>query len=351
MNRLYFAILIEILVLVVVFSAHKSESILSAYENSISSKIQANLLTLRLIEARHPEILEATQTKNKDDISLLFVGDIMLSRGVANQIEKYSDPNYPFLKIADTIESADFSFANLENPVSSQGENQGSVYSLRANPESVAGLKFAGFDGLFLANNHILDWGRIALEDTIDLLEKGGISPVGVGRNEAEANSPLVINFRNTKIAFLSYTTLYPKSLWAKGDESGISSFDMIRIRNEIEKLKSSGAAHIVVVSFHWGDEYEDHSNSEQKRIARSLIDAGADLIVGHHPHVIQEIERYRNGWIAYSLGNFVFDQNFSADTKRGLILKAMIQNKKISTLESQYVEINSTFQPEALAL
>ena len=283
----------------------------------------------------------------------MFVGDIMLSRGITKQIEKYQDNRYPFLKIASTTQSADLTFGNLEGPISSRGRNQGSIYSFRAKPEAVEGLKFAGFDILSLVNNHIWDWGKEALEDTIDILKENEIEPVGIDRNYEEANAPVIfeINLQTsdipkindnirmsdvqrlnwdigspkiesyiTKIAFLAYTNLYPNSFKANGNSAGISDFDIEKIKNEIKYLKESQTADIVVISFHWGEEYQTRSNKTQQNIAHGLIEAGADLIVGHHPHIIQEIEQYQDCWIAYSLGNFVFDQSFSEETMRSLI-------------------------------
>lgn len=283
--------------------------------------------------------------------TLLFIGDIMLSRGVANQIQKHNDYKYPFLKIAETIKSADLSFGNLEGPISARGANQGSQYSFRADPKAVEGLKFAGFDILSVANNHIFDWGQDALLDTLSIARDNGIKTIGAGENFEKANSPVFKNISGIKIAFLAYTNLYPESLSASENKPGISSFDAERVKKEIAEIKNSGSADIVIVSFHWGEEYQNRANNLQKDIARSLIDVGADLIIGHHPHVIQEIEKYKDKWVAYSLGNFVFDQYFSEETKTGLILKVKVQNKKIIDIEQAKIRINETFQPEIIGL
>jgi poly-gamma-glutamate synthesis protein (capsule biosynthesis protein) len=287
-----------------------------------------------------PEIIEKP-------ITLLFVGDIMLSRSVAKQMEKYGDYRYPFLKIAGLTRSADLTFGNLEGPISAGGLNQGSIYSFRAKPEVVEGLMLAGFDVLSLANNHIWDWGSEALSDTIDILKKNGIEPVGAGKNYLEANSPAIKETSGTKIAFFAYTNLYPESLEAGFDSLGISSFNLEEIKGKISQMKKSGEADIVVVSLHWGEEYKREANRYQRDTAESLAESGADLIIGHHPHVIQEIE---NG-IAYSLGNFVFDQSFSEETMEGAVLKVVIKDKKISEIIPLKIKINDTFQPEEISL
>ena len=214
------------------------------------------------------------------------------------------------------------------------------------------GLKFAGFDILSVANNHILDYGQEALKDTILILKENNISLIGAGENYLEANNPLIKEFRDStglpqvKIAFLGYALMNPKGYEASKDYSGTSSFELERVENEVKTLKALGIADIVVISFHWGEEYQTRSNKKQQEIGRALAEAGADLIVGHHPHVVQELERYKNSWIAYSLGNFIFDQNFSEETMSGLILMVEIQDKKIKTVEPIEIKIDSSFQP-----
>ncbi len=338
----------------------------NSYEKAADSNLQLKLLMLQPIKAER--LNEFIQEKTT---TLSFVGDIMLSRGVANQIKKHQDYNWPFLKIASTTQEADLVFANLEGQISSRGVNQGSVYSFRVSPELVEGLKFAGFDVLSLANNHIFDWGSEALTDTINILKNNGIEPVGAGKNYQEANSPVIKEINGSthsansgqagspqvKIAFLAYTNLYPKSLYADENSAGISDFDLEKIKSKIEEINGSTSslqaktADIIIISLHWGDEYQTQSNINQQDIAHQLIEAGADLIVGHHPHVVQEIEQYQNGWIAYSLGNFVFDQNFSKETMEGLILKVIIKNKKISEITPLKIKINNAFQPELVEL
>lgn len=279
--------------------------------------------------------------------TMLFAGDIMLARSVHKQIERAQDPLYPFLRIANTVRSADFAFANLEGPVSARGKDQGSIYSFRFEPVgTMNSLQFAGFDAVNLANNHIWDWGADALTDTVDYLDAAGIGHVGAGRTSEEANAPHLTQVGDAKIAMLGYTTLYPRSLEATPEAAGISSFRVSSTIAQIQQLKQSGAADLVIVSFHWGTEYEEHSTGSQQVIAHELIDAGADMIIGHHPHVVQEVEQYKNGWIVYSLGNFIFDQNLSRITMRGLMVRASVKDKKIEGLEQIPVQLTPTFQP-----
>lgn len=276
--------------------------------------------------------------------TLLFVGDIMLSRAVGRIMEKQDDYLFSFRHIADEIKSADIAFGNLENPISGRGKNQGSIYSFRADPRTVEGLEFAGFDVLSLANNHMWDWGADALQDTVTLLTTNNIQSVGAGIDYAHANNPVFLQADNTRVAFLAYTNLLPKSLNATLESPGLSDFNLEKIKQTIAQIRAQ--ADIIVISLHWGEEYETSANDEQKEIAHALIDAGADIIAGHHSHVVQELEHYRGGVIAYSLGNFVFDQYFRKDTMQGAMLKVIVENKKVTAAELVPVILNQSFQP-----
>lgn len=286
------------------------------------------------------------QIKNRR-ITLIFVGDIMFDRGVEYMVEKYGqdDFKFTFLKIADYLKRADILVGNLEGPISDKGQKVGSIYSFRSNPKAIEGLNFAGFDILSVANNHVFDYGREAMEDTFQRLKEAGIDYVGGGFNETEAYSPKIKEIRDTKIAFLSYTNLGSEYWRARGDKSGISWLDKERMEKEIKTSKDK--ADIVVVSLHYGEEYFPTPNDLQVSISRAAIDAGADLVIGHHPHVVQRIEKYKEGNIAYSLGNFVFDQAFSEETMTGLLLKVSISHGKITGLFPINVKINQFFQPE----
>jgi len=283
--------------------------------------------TANLYEAYNTARLQNIQYEREDKKStILFVGDIMLSsnRGVGRQIKKENEYKYPFLRIVDFLRSADLTFGNLEGPISYRGKNGGSKYSFRGNPKVVEGLKYAGFDVLSIANNHIFDWGEDAFNDTIYVLKANGIDNVGGDINYEIANKPVIKNVFGTKVAFLAYSMVDYDigNFEAINDTPGKSSFYEEKLFKKIKELKTSGIADIVIVSFHWGKEYETRSDIKQQKVAYSLVDAGADMIVGHHPHVVQEVEKYKNSWIAYSLGNFIFDQNFSEETMRGLMLE-----------------------------
>jgi len=287
--------------------------------------------------------------KKEKPIILMFIGDVMLDRGVKYMVEKYGGDDYkfPFLKIAEYLQKADILFGNLEGPISDKGVKVGSIYSFRANPEAIEGLVFAGFDVLSAANNHIFDYGREAMEDTFLRLKRAGIDFIGGGFNENQAHSPLIKEVRGTKIAFLAYTNLGTPYWSAKEERSGICWLKEEKLKENIKEAKKS--ADLVVVSMHFGEEYLSSPTPEQEFFARLAIDSGADLVIGHHPHMIQPVERYKQGYIAYSLGNFVFDQSFSEETMKGLLLKVLVENGKIKELIPVEVKINQYFQSEII--
>jgi len=281
--------------------------------------------------------------------TLFFVGDIMLNRGIKSVVETYGGGNFefPFFKIADYLKTADILFGNLEGPISDKGKNVGSIYSFRAIPEVLKGLKFAGFDILSVANNHIFDYGREAMEDTLIRLKEAQIEYIGAGFSGKEALSPKIIEKKGTKIVFLAFTNLGEKSWEAKENSSGIAWLNKENLKHSIKKAKEE--AELIIVSMHYGQEYQLQPTKEQKDFSHLAIDLGADLVIGHHPHVVQPIEQYKRGYIAYSLGNFVFDQNFSKETMEGLLLEVLIKSGKIEKITPRDIKINNFFQPELI--
>lgn len=281
-----------------------------------------------------------------EPVELVFAGDVMLSRAVASKVKSNgNDPKFPFLYVAERLREADVTFVNLENPVSDKGVLSGSIYSFRADLGMIEGLNFAGIDVVSLANNHIWDYGRVALEDTVLQLKMNDIAPVGAGSDADSAGAAYMTTISSTTLAYIAYTDLYPPALVAGAAKPGVSGFELEAAASQIRRLLAGGADH-VIVSLHWGDEYVHKASVFQRNTARSLIDAGASMVIGHHPHVVQEVESYNGGVIAYSLGNFIFDQNFSTSTMRGLVLSITVRGRDILKVEELPVVINADFQP-----
>lgn len=276
--------------------------------------------------------------------TLLFVGDVMLSRGVGARMRAANDWTYPFLKVADTLRAADLAFGNLESPVSDVGRNRHHLYSFRADPKAIEGLTFAGFDVMSVANNHMYDWGAPALLDTLHRLRAAGIRPVGAGANDGQAHYPVLVNLNGVRLAFLAYVNVEPHQATAGPDRPGVAWLEPERTLEDIRFARA--LADLVVVSLHWGVEYTRRPLKSQVALAHEMIDAGADLVVGGHPHVVQPLEEYHGRWIAYSLGNFIFDQRDPA-THHGLMLEVHLAGKGITSVQPVAITIDSSMQAE----
>ncbi len=278
-------------------------------------------------------------------VRLTFVGDMMLARGVAQSVKKNGGGDYSWLfaNLGD-LASADILFGNLEGALSDQGADRHKRFSFRMSPEALPAIKAAGFDVLSVANNHSGDWGRPAFDDTLARLAEAEIVAIGGGINLAEAAAVKVIEKNGQRIGFLAFTDILPVELSAGENRSGILLAD----NPDFAAIISQAAALVdaLVVSFHWGEEYQTRSNPRQQTLSRAAIDAGAKIIIGQHPHVVQEIERYRDGLIAYSLGNFVFDQYFSQATMTGLALTINLERGNIASTSEQAVNLDNYFRP-----
>ncbi len=287
--------------------------------------------------------------KAENPVVLMFVGDIMLDRGVEYKIMQNKENwKLPFEKIASLLNSADLLFGNLESQISDKGYNVGSIYSFRANPKSMETLTFGGFDVVSVANNHSFDYTRAAFEDSMRRLKEAGISYTGGGLTKDEAYSPAIKEVRGVKIAFLGYTSVGSSSWQAAENRGGVAWIDkenLSLLKDAVEK--ASQQVDIVVVTLHEGYEYQKAPNDLQKVFAIAAIDAGADFFIGHHAHVVQPLEQYKDGWIAYGLGNFLFDQDFSIDTKTGAILKVTLEGRTIREVQMLKTKQNDKFQVE----
>jgi poly-gamma-glutamate capsule biosynthesis protein CapA/YwtB (metallophosphatase superfamily) len=266
------------------------------------------------------------------EITLAFVGDIMFDRGVKYHVYKDFSGDYSqlFTKVAEKLSTYDFLFGNLEGPVSDKGIDEGGIYSFRMEPQTIPVLKAVGFDVLSIANNHIFNWGQAAFTDTLERLTAGGIKYAG----EAQ------VNVSGINITVLGFSEFPAKGIAVISDENVINSVKKARLNSDL-----------VVVSFHFGEEYQKLPNAYQEKYARLAIDSGADLIIGHHPHVVQTLEMYNGSYIIYSLGNFIFDQYFSADTMSGGLLEVKVntRTKKVENVVLKKVSLNKMFQIESI--
>lgn len=256
-------------------------------------------------------------------VHMVFVGDIMLDRGVEASVNRtYGGDFSKLFEKATLVRDADIAFANLEGPVTDKGNNVGSKYSFQMNPNVLPVIKNIGFDIVSFANNHVGDWNIEGFTDTLNRLKNNDIVFVGAGTTKPEAERVKIIEKNGIKIGFLAFSDVGPN--WIKATETNPG----ILLASDPDRLEIIKAAKsqvdFLVVSYHWGDEYKPF-NARQKTLAESSIDAGADLIIGHHPHVIQDYAEYNGKLIFYSLGNFMFDQPFSSETLRGLVVSLTV--------------------------
>ena len=291
----------------------------------------------------------AQEQQKTQSIILMAAGDIMFDRGVKYMIDKYGrgDFNFIFANIKKELSKADILFGNLEGPISDKGLRVGSIYSFRFSPTSTLALRNAGFDVVSIANNHMLDYQAVALQDTMVNLQKAGIDYVGAGNNETEAFSLKIKEIQGVKIGFLGFENIGPASWKAGADKIGMAwvGWDFTKVKEIISQSKSQ--VDVLAVSLHAGVEYQGLPDDFQKAFDKMAIDSGADLVLGHHPHVIEPLEKYNNGWIIYSLGNFIFDQYFSKETMEGGLLRVEIVDKKISSVILNKIKLNKYYQPE----
>jgi len=237
--------------------------------------------------------------------TILLVGDIMLDRGVEDLI-KQNSIYYPFQKINHFLRGIDIVFGNLEGPVvNNPPEFPANSLKFAFSPEVIKGAFWSNFNLFSLANNHTPDMGKEGLEETKKWLRKYGIAFVGDPLSVSSDN--LNSSFIRDNITFLAFNQIFP--FIVKEEE----------IITTIKTVKSLNPDNFLIVSMHWGEEYKLVNSPAQQRLAHKIIEAGADLIIGHHPHVVQNIEKYQGKLIFYSLGNFIFDQYFSPETQQGL--------------------------------
>lgn len=269
-------------------------------------------------------------TVEKDPTSKLtvtLVGDMMFGRN----IEEVIIPNYGyeglFSYTLPYLQESDYTTGNFESPiVIKDGYNQADKFiHLSAKPEAAKAIKKVGFDSVNLANNHLKDYGKQGLIDTLHTFAKNKVETVGAGRDSKEASKISYETVKGIKIATLGISDILPKEFSTKKDRSGILPADPDLFFPLVAKAKQN--SDLVIVHIHWGVEYDSGYHPRQKDIGHALVDAGADLVVGHHPHVLEPVEVYKNGVIFYSLGNFIFDQGWSRTRESVLVQYKLLQD------------------------
>lgn len=271
-------------------------------------------------------------------ISIAFVGDIMLDDTPGKVIKQGRDPMAPF---ASLLSTADIRVGNLECVVATKGKPEpGKPFTFRAHPRTLKVLK-RHFDVVSLANNHSGDFGPIAFNEMLNRLDKQGIAYFGGGKNLAEAHTPLIVERNGLRVAFLGYNEFFPRSFEADYDKPGITWSEDEQVRLDITKARSHYRADLVIPVMHWGWEHEPLASPRQRQLARLMIDAGADAVVGGHPHVTQDTETYRGKPIIYSLGNFLFDSFNDEENNTGWLLQMELTRQGVTQWRTYVARID----------
>lgn len=270
--------------------------------NNLISSLIAFLIALVPNFGVIPSQIDNNQT------TILFAGDIMLGRSVMGASLDNNDSLYAFRNTSDFLKNADITFANLENPIVTNCPRHVGGFKFCTTPEIAQGLNFAGIDVVSLANNHTYNYGKEGIEDTKKYLNQMGVKFVGVSNLE-------IVEKNGIKFGFLGFDYVTSQ----------------VNLNQDMDLIKTSDPqVDVLIVSPHWGVEYKAVANSFQTDLARRMVENGADLIIGHHPHWVQNDETVNNVPVYYSLGNFVFDQMWSEETKKGMLVKITFDGKDI---------------------
>lgn len=260
--------------------------------------------------------------------TLAAVGDIRLNGPVGALIDK--SPTAPITGLGDALK-ADIVFGNLECSITARGTKQPKTWNFRAPARNLTLLKKAGFTLVNIANNHTWDYGQTGFLDTLAALKKYKLPYIGGGRDLKEAEKLHVIKINDLKVGFLGYTSTFPEQAWAKANKPGVAYSHLGRLPENVRQAKQH--CDVLIVSLHGGTEIAEYPNDIQKAFAHEAVDAGADLILEHHPHVLQPIEVYKGKPIFYSLGNFLFVSPSTA-TRTTIVLKAELSPGGVGAIE-----------------
>lgn len=291
-------------------------------------------------------------------VNLTIGGDVMLGRRVGAAAARTGDVSRPLRAIGPRLAAADITVANLESTLSQAGSPQQGGDSFAAPPAVLTGLRDAGVDVLSLANNHTGDYEQQALIETVQRVRAGGIQPVGAGSNLAEAARPVIVTRDGVRFGFLAFnaigetpraTATSPGALSVRmPPRTGpLNQGDLTALTRSIQVLRAS--ADVVVVLPHWGQQYTHEPVPAQETVAAALSKAGADLVIGGHPHWVQAVQFSSNKVVAHSLGNLVFDMDFSQQTQEGVLLELTYWGKTLKAARLTPYVIGNDFSPRVV--
>lgn len=264
-------------------------------------------------------------------VTLVFGGDVVLDDTAGALIARGGDP---FAEFADVFAAADLRAANLECVVATTGHAHEKNYTFRAHPRVLPTLA-RHLDALALANNHSGDFGREAFAEMLALLPRAGLGAFGGGHNLAEAHRPLILTRRGLRVALLGYNEFMPRRFEADADAPGVAWSDDAQVRADIRAARLRDRADLVIPVMHWGWENEPHANARQRALARLMIEAGADAVIGGHPHVTQDVELVAGRPVIYSVGNFVMKETDNEAQRRGWLLRLRLDRRGVHSFDA----------------
>ncbi len=283
------------------------------------------------------------------------VGDVMLARRVGDRMARTGDWSGPLRPTARRLAAADLTLGNLEGTLDRSGPPRQGNDSFGADPRVREGLRLAGFDVLSLANNHVGDYGTASILATVRRVAAAGISPVGAGADRREAARPVVVERGGLRFGIVAFDAIGETPAAGQGrpgvlrvrmqPRTGpLNRADLRRVTALVRDLRSK--VDVVLVLPHWGTQYTTRTVRDQRVVARAMVEAGADVVIGGHPHWLQGVELHRGGLIAYSLGNYVFDMDFSRETQQGAFVELTFWGDVLKGAEFVPVRIGPDFAP-----
>lgn len=286
--------------------------------------------------------LAATAAETTGEVTLVFAGDVVLDDTAGALIERGGDPLAAF---ADVFAAADIRAANLECVVATVGSAGDKVYTFRAHPRVLPVLR-RHLDALALANNHSGDYGREAFAQMLTLLPQAGLGFFGGGHDLSQAHQPLLIERGGLRIALLGYNEFMPRRFEADADAPGIAWSEDAQVREDIRAARSRHRADLVIPVMHWGWENEPRANARQRALARLMIAAGADAVIGGHPHVTQDVELIDGRPVIYSVGNFVMKETDNEAQRRGWLLRLRLDRAGVRAFDAVAARLDADGLP-----
>lgn len=286
--------------------------------------------------------------KSKENFSMAVTGDVMFARNMPNVLSLESSP---FRGVSNVTSDVDLLLINFENAATESGDALKGDVPLKCSPSYVPLAKANNRTIAALANNHAFDYGITGMQDTVKYLNDAGITPIGAGNTEDDAHQAVVQEINGRKITVLNYMDSnnfaeysYDVMPYANGTNPGYSAYDSEDAKTQIAENNDSD---LIVAYLHFGNEYSTSPNDDQVKIAHELIDYGADVVIGSHPHVPQGIEMYNGKPIFYSLGNFIFDQSNEATHVAYFVQIDLINDKGVCTVYPIYI---SNYLPQFMS-